>query len=106
MSINKNRLQKLSTESEDDILELSARLENGTYSKRNTAKPGETLSAVGSGASGSLQPDTHPLEAAVSIAANGFYADLKTLMDSGSAEELRAALRSFIDALEALYAKI
>ena len=123
VKVDKNYLEALSGKPKEDVLELALSIENGTYEKpkpgpkspalpeieyapyppeagyapENTALP-ETWRPAYPPATGALSTNEY-----FSSMADSFFAELQKLTETSNATELKPALRSHIDKLEALY---
>ncbi|MCL1872820.1 MAG: hypothetical protein FWF85_01745 [Clostridiales bacterium] len=87
LMINKGDLERMAYGSQEEIFELAARIEEGTYKKENLKEP----------------VDIPPLETEIIKMAESFYSGLRKLTKSSDNTEIKAVLRAHIDQLEELY---
>jgi len=106
--ISRKRLQELATQSEEEIKSLAMSIENGTFEKRKVESLGANQNqGFGNGVvleAGEF-PNLDEIDTLCEIllrVTDGFGSDLRRLAGDGSAQELRKALRAFIDVLEDL----
>jgi len=101
--ITRSQLHGLSTGSEDDIVDIAARIESGTFERE---RPSRGVPVDGSDNGKPDYAEVDPLVAAVIDVAGGFYSDLLNFSGNRSAAEFRLQLRAHIDVLEDLYMQI
>ena len=85
-SISMKKLRELSSEPEEEVASVAARIEEGTYEK---SKP---------------DPDEAPLlEKEYKKASDGFYREVSNYTKSGDAGAMRMAFRAYLDTLEEMF---
>jgi CHASE1-domain containing sensor protein len=91
------------TASLEEIAEIAAEIENGSYEKKKTEAqlPMEPESPVKA-----ILADIRPLDAIVGNISNGIDSGLSKIRKKADREALKAALRPVIDKLEVLYEKL
>ena len=102
VAINKSKLEALSAAGAQDIKDVAAEVEDGTY-KRRAARAADNAEADSDAAS--ILPEIRRLSAIIRDFASSFDSRLREMSAGGSAG-LRAVLRSYIDRLEDLYNNI
>ena len=90
--ITRKQLNEVLAGSEDDILDISSRIEGGTFEKKKPQKQADALSV-------------DHVNAGIMKITDDLYSDFRSTAIGGGAE-LKTALRSYIDSLEVLYRKI
>jgi len=88
--IDNNVLESLSTASSEEIADVAARIEDGSYEKQ---KPDENTVM-------------NPFEEAILKISGELFTELKKQAKDGDSKELKTALRSYIIMLEDLYKKL
>ena len=115
MSINKNVLEGLSSWPKEDIVELAAKIEEGSYERKRTGSEQEGAADVqglqwpsaqitpGGEGDGVEVSGMSPFEAAIARITEELFAELRK---QSSTEDVKSALRSYINMLEDLYSQI
>ena len=100
--INRKHLQELAAGTEDDIIDVAMRIDDGTFERRKAANPAtpESMDLE------SLPDEMHPLTYDIIKVTSAFNADLQRLTQGSDATQLRTTLRSHIETLEGLYGQI
>jgi len=103
VAINKKELQELSSRSVEEIEELAAQIEEGTFERRAPVTPTpEKFEEFDEYAPDDLQR----LYAARGHIADIFKSELKKINKTESMAELKTVLRTCIDTLEDVYARV
>jgi len=105
VSIDKKVLEGLSSSPQEEIAELAASIEDGTYEKR---KPGSLSQTEGGDTAnpGSGSGGMRPFEAAIAKITDELLRELRKNAGSDDKTELKTSLRSYIDMLEDLYRQL
>ena len=90
LMINKRDLEMMANGSREEISELTARIEEGTYEKAKPKKPA----------------DIPTLETEIIKIAENFYSGLRKLSSNSDNAGIKAVLRTHIDKLEELYKQL
>ena len=103
VKIDKKVLEALASATEDEIAEVAAQIEDGTYKKKTQEAPATTEpNKPVDSAIARLQP----LSAAISGISDTLGVDLRSITSESDRTKLKAALRAHIDMLERLYESI
>ena len=102
-SISRKRLRAMSGEQENDIAEIAASIEDGTFVSRQV---GETAPVMDSKFDENDFAEAQPLEVLVNRITDDIYTELRALARDGDEKALKTALRDSIVILEELYEKI
>jgi len=102
-SITKKHLNDLLSGSEEDIVDIAAKIEDGSFERRRAASQ---VSDKGDGHSGPDDAGQLPLAVAVRRITDVFLSELCALSGDATAEELRTALKSHIVCLEELLGQL
>ena len=102
-SITKKQLSDLLSGSEEDIVDIAAKLKDGTFERRRTASQ---VSDKGDSCSDPGETGQLPLAVTVRMMTDVFLSELCALSGNATAEELRTALKSHIVCLEELLGQI
>jgi hypothetical protein len=101
--ISRKMLRDLAAGPEADVVEVAARIQDGTFiSGRAVAPEPNEWGAPG----GAAPVGTHPLEVSVGGMMEGFFSELRRVPGGGGEAETKAALRSLIGRLEDLYGRM
>ena len=111
VSLSKKDLHKLSTGTQQDILEVAAKVEEGTFVRRQTEKVVPEVVVVDEVRD--PEPwDPGGLDSVGSVNANiisftdGLYADLRWVASVTDAPGFKTAMRAYIDRLEDIYRRM
>jgi len=120
VSIDKKVLERLSSWSKDDVNELAARIEDGTYEKKRRESASQAVSAESDSAEGWSAapkapvreesavefPEAQPFQAVIARISDELLFEIRKRSEHGVTAEVKSSLRSFIDSLEELYREI
>lgn len=90
IKLDKKELEELSFKTREEISDLAARIEDGTYEKAKQKAPA----------------GVPPLETEIIKIAESFYSGLRKLSSGSDAARIQAVLRAHIDKLEELYQQL
>ena len=93
--ISKKDLEELSSKPKEELAEIAAGIEDGTYEKGGPEAP-----------AAAEKNSLPPLDTMIDKIAGEFFTELKKLVVRGDKTETKSALRSFIAMLEDLYSQI
>ena len=102
VNIGKQALEALSAKPKEFIADIAQQIEEGAYDKKLL----DLNAPERNSAAGSVSPEPPRLQAEIKNITDSFSAELRKIVKSGSADELKTALRAFIDMLENLYSKM
>ena len=102
VSITRKQLGELLAGSEDDVADIAASINDGTFERRRSVVPAQNGDDYSAGqASGKLPP-----EEAFAKLASSFLSELQALIRNYDSVEVKTALRFHIDKLEDLYSRM
>jgi len=103
VNIEKKFLEELSSRPKEEIEEIAARIENGTFQKE---KPAAQSPAGSDKHSGDNLAGILSLKTAISSLTDNLGPEMEKITEMADKSELKAAIRSCIDMLEAMYRAI
>jgi len=101
--ITKKQLKELLSGTDDEIMELAAKIEDGSFERR---KPRTQVSDTDSDQAENVKATPLPLEVEVKRMTDAFFSELRTTSGSATAAQQKAALQSHISNLEHLLLKL
>ena len=102
-NISRWRLQELSRGSKEELVETAERIKNGTYELHSL---GASTSETGSTKPSAQDKLSPPWMAELSSIADNFNAGIKNMANLEDPEKVKSSIRSLIDMLSDLYAKM
>jgi len=103
--ISRKHLREMSSDSEERIAKTASEIASGTFEEKPTqTHPNPPSNSVGNSVGNST--NNHPLTAGIIIEASTFISNIQAIKSNEGSKELKKAMRSHINALEAIYKQI
>jgi hypothetical protein len=103
VKIEKKALEALAAATKEEIAEVAAQIEAGTYEKK---KPDNTTAEEPDTPTGYVLSGMQPLDKAITSISDSLDDKLPAIKKKAEREKLKAELRTYINKLESLYARL
>ena len=105
--INKQELEKMASKPMEEVEEIVAEIEDGTYNRVERRKAAASAATeTEKYADDSTPEEVRGINSTISRITDGFYVQLRNHMKNADLEEIKSAIRSYIVLLEELYREI
>jgi len=101
--VSKKRLRELLTETDNDLADVAASIENGTFLSKAADAPANGTEALGADHAGNGSSNMLPLEIAFNSITDDFSSKLRKNLKKNNTAALKVALTAYISQLDELF---